>query len=64
VETPVDNRIAADMQLRAAAFLAGTLKLTFAEKYFHLHQSSALTFPLSHLGWLASMAERVGFNKP
>ena len=51
------------MELHKAAISAGIAQVGGYIKIFHLHQSSALTFPRSDLGWLASMAERVGFNK-
>jgi hypothetical protein len=51
-----------DEQRDPAAFVAALRNLTLEKKFFCLHQSSALTIRHCRLGWLASMAERVGIN--
>jgi len=46
----------------SAVLLAARRSLALEKIYFVLHQSSALTIRHCDLGWLASMAERVGVN--
>jgi len=47
----------------AAAFLQEFHGAGYGEIFFVLHRSSALTFFIPSLGWLASTVERVSFNQ-